>query len=179
MRPIKENTVLTLLQAKCSLSSHIAHLFDHCEESAFPELLQLAQQRSMTAPLMFVNIDQGLQVPVKCRYPACFYLSGTHANVTLLPQRGPGGILQPYTTQRSLYPPPNTQRPPFPSLLYLTWVPWDALQTEHSVLSTHFSRLLSFKMHPYHFYALTEIRDCVIHNTRSIGIHSEQYVVGH
>lgn len=125
MQPIK-NTVLTIVHQKSSQSSHLAHLFDHCERSAFPDPLQLAQQRSVTAPLMFVNIDQGLQVPVKCRCPACFYLSGTHANVTLLPQWAPGGILQPYTTQHSLIHPP-TQCPPFTSLCCLTWVPWDAL----------------------------------------------------
>lgn len=145
MRPIKENTVLTLLQAKCSLSSHLAHLFDHCEESAFPDLLQLAQQRSMTAPLMFINIDQGLQVPVKCRYPACFYLSGTHANVALLPQRA----LEEYFshTQQSvlfIHPQPThtTSSLSLPALPHLGPLGCIA-QTEHSVLSTQFSHLLS------------------------------------
>lgn len=39
---------------------------------------------------------------------------------------GPGGILQPYTTQRSLIHPQHTTT----SLLYLTWVLWDALRRQ-------------------------------------------------
>lgn len=68
------------------IHSVLTPLFDYCDKLAFPDLLELAQQKSLTAPLMLVNINQDLQVPVKCRCPMCFYLPGTHANVTLLPQ---------------------------------------------------------------------------------------------
>lgn len=121
---------------------HFAPLLDHCEESASPDLLELAQQSGVTAPLLFVNINQGLQVPVKCHCPMCFYLTGIHANVTLLPRRA----LKEYSihTQHSvLLSTPHTVILPLPALPYLG--PLGCItQAEHSVFSTHIKGTLSF-----------------------------------
>lgn len=168
---------------KYSWSSQLAPLFDHCE--AFPDRLEFAQQRIVTAPLVFVNINQGLQVPVKCRCPMCFYLSGTHANVTLLPR----WALEEYFshTQHSvLLSTPNTQRRPFSTLPGSSGMHYAgrAFSIQHSYEGhTWFSCPQSFKMHLHYFYALTEIRDKVIQNIRGIlvscKVHSEQYGVWH
>lgn len=109
---------------KYSWSSQLAPLFDHCE--AFPDRLEFAQQKDCDGSPGVRKHQPGpsstCEVPLpyvllSFRHPCKCY---TTSSV------GPGGILQPYTTQRSLIHPQHTTT----SLLYLTWVPWDALRRQ-------------------------------------------------
>lgn len=144
MQPIVGNTVRTLIVSKIQSVLTIHTFIWSLWGIGFPRPAQISTTKECDAPPGVHKHQPGpsstCEVPLpyvllSFRHPCkCYTISSV----------GPGGILQPYTTQRSLIHPPHTRSSlSLPALPYLN--PLGCItQAEHSVFSTHIKGTLSF-----------------------------------